>query len=107
MPRLWYKVRVVATVLGDEDLGPLKVLRGGGWDHHDLMGYEFLPPPWLIRIRVTIDVVDLLVSFEEVTLRFFRIFLLIDPFGHLEYFIYETLESVAVLGLVLPLGWKM
>jgi hypothetical protein len=42
--------------------------------------------------------------FGEVTLGFFRLFLLIAPFGHLEYFIYETLESVAVLGLVHSLG---
>jgi hypothetical protein len=44
------------------------------------------------------------VSFREVTLRFFGLFLLIAPFGRLEYFICETLESVAVLGLVLSLG---
>jgi hypothetical protein len=58
----------------------------------------------LIRIRATIDVVDLLMSFGEVTLRFFGLFLLIDPFGRLEYFICEILESLAVLGLVLFLG---
>jgi hypothetical protein len=44
------------------------------------------------------------VSFVEVTLGFFRLFLLIGPFGRLVYFICETLESVAVLGLVLSLG---
>jgi hypothetical protein len=60
----------------------------------------------LIRIGATEDVVDLLVSFGEVTLRFFGLFLLIDPFGHLEYFIYETLESVKVPGLVLSLRVK-
>jgi hypothetical protein len=43
-------------------------------------------------------------SFGEVTLRFFGLFLLIGPFGRLEYFICETLESVIVLGLVLSLG---
>jgi hypothetical protein len=43
-------------------------------------------------------------SFGEVGLRFFGLFLLIGPFGHLEDFICETLESVAVLGLVLSLG---
>jgi hypothetical protein len=58
----------------------------------------------LIRIRATIDVVDLLMSFGEVTLRFFGLFLLIGPFGRLEYFIYEILESLVVLGLVLFLG---
>jgi hypothetical protein len=33
-------------------------------------------------------------------------FLLITPLGHLEHHIYETLESVAVSGLVLSLGVK-
>jgi hypothetical protein len=46
------------------------------------------------------------VSFGEVVLRFFGLFLLMGPFGHLEYFIYETLKSVTVLGLVLFLGVK-
>jgi hypothetical protein len=44
------------------------------------------------------------VNFKEVALRFFRLFLLIGPFGCLEYFIYETLESVTVLGLLVSLG---
>jgi hypothetical protein len=44
------------------------------------------------------------VSFREVTLGFFRLFLLIVPFGRLEHLIYETLESVVVPGLVLSLG---
>jgi hypothetical protein len=44
------------------------------------------------------------VSFEEVALGLFRIFLLIGPIDHLDYFFYETLESVAVLGPVLSLG---
>jgi hypothetical protein len=43
------------------------------------------------------------VSFEEVALRFFGLFLLIGPYGRLEYFICETLELVTVLGLVLSL----
>jgi hypothetical protein len=43
-------------------------------------------------------------SFGEVTLGFFGLFLLIGPFGHLEHLICETLESVTVLGLVLFLG---
>jgi hypothetical protein len=43
-------------------------------------------------------------DFEEDTLRFFGIFLLIGPFGHLEHLIYETLELVVVLSLVLSLG---
>jgi hypothetical protein len=29
---------------------------------------------------------------------------LISPFGRLEYFIYETLESVTILGLMVSLG---
>jgi hypothetical protein len=44
------------------------------------------------------------VSFGEVTLRFFKLFLLIGPLGRLEYIIYETLESVTILGFVLSLG---
>jgi hypothetical protein len=47
------------------------------------------------------------VSFGEVALMFFGFFLLIGPFGRLEYFICKTLESVAVSGLVLfPGGGK-
>jgi hypothetical protein len=44
------------------------------------------------------------VSFVDVALVFFGLFLLIRPFRHLEYFICETLESVAVLGLSLFVG---
>jgi hypothetical protein len=44
--------------------------------------------------------------FGEVTLGFFRVFLLIDPFGHPEHLIYKTMESVAVPCLVLSLGVK-
>jgi hypothetical protein len=29
-PRLWHNVRVVTAIEGDGDLGPLKVLGGGG-----------------------------------------------------------------------------
>jgi hypothetical protein len=97
---------VITAVKGDGDLRPLKVLGGGGWDRHDLPDCEFLLPSWLIRIGTTIDVVDLLVSFREVALRFFMLFLLIGPFGRLEYFSCETLESVAILGFVLSLGVK-
>jgi hypothetical protein len=43
------------------------------------------------------------VSFGEVALGFFRLFLLIDPFGCLDHLICEALESVAVLGLMLSL----
>jgi hypothetical protein len=54
----------------------------------------------------TIDAVDLLMTFGEVTIWFFGLFLLIGPFGHLEHLICETLESIVVLGLVLSLGVK-
>jgi hypothetical protein len=64
----------------------------------------FLLLPRLIRIRATIDVVDILLSFREVSLRFFRLFLLIGAFGCHEYLICETLESVRVSGLVLSFG---
>jgi hypothetical protein len=43
-------------------------------------------------------------SFGEVDLGFFRPFHLIGPFGRLEHLICETLESVAISGLVLSLG---
>jgi hypothetical protein len=43
-------------------------------------------------------------SFGEVTLGFFRLFCLIGHSGRLEHLICETLESVAVLGLVLSVG---
>jgi hypothetical protein len=42
--------------------------------------------------------------FREVTLEFFGLFLLIDPFGRLEHLVYKTMESVAVPCLVLSLG---
>jgi hypothetical protein len=40
-------------------------------------------------------------SFGEVTLGFFWLFLLIDPFGRLEHLICKTLVSVTVSGLML------
>jgi hypothetical protein len=42
-------------------------------------------------------------SFGEVTLGFFGLFLLIGPFTCLEHLICETLESVIVQGLMLSL----
>jgi hypothetical protein len=42
-------------------------------------------------------------SFGEVSLGLFRLFLLINPFGRVEHPIYKTLESVIVSGLVLSL----
>jgi hypothetical protein len=45
-------------------------------------------------------------SFGEVTLGFFMLFLLVGPFGHIEHLIYETIESVIVSSLVLFLGVK-
>jgi hypothetical protein len=47
-PRLWNKVWVVTAVEGDGDLGPSKVLGGGGSDCQDLPGYEFLLPLGLV-----------------------------------------------------------
>jgi hypothetical protein len=44
------------------------------------------------------------VSFGDVTLNFFRLFILISTFDRLEYFICETLVSIAVSGLKLSLG---
>jgi hypothetical protein len=46
-------------------------------------------------------------SVSEVALGILRLFLLIGPFGRLENLICETLESVAIPGLVLSLGVKM
>jgi hypothetical protein len=43
-------------------------------------------------------------SFGEVTLGFFRLFLLIGPFGRLEHLPCETLESVVVPSVMLSLG---
>jgi hypothetical protein len=56
--------------------------------------------------RPTVDVVDLLMSFGEVALRFLMLLLLIGLFGRLEHLIYETLESVVVPSLVLSLGME-
>jgi hypothetical protein len=75
---------VVTTIEGDGDLVPLKVFRGGGRDCHDLLGYEFLLPLRLIGVGSTIDVVDLLMSFREITLSFFGLLPLIDLLGLLE-----------------------
>jgi hypothetical protein len=44
------------------------------------------------------------VSFREVALGFFKLFLLIAPFGRLEHLICKILESIAVPGLVFFLG---
>jgi hypothetical protein len=44
------------------------------------------------------------VSFRDVALRFFGLFLLIGPLGRLEHLICKTLEFVVVSGLVLSLG---
>jgi hypothetical protein len=95
---------VVTTVKGNGDLRPFKVPSGIRWYRHDHPGCEFLLSPLLIWIGATIDVDDLLMSFREVTLGFFSLFLLISPFGRLEHKICETLESAAVSGLVLSLG---
>jgi hypothetical protein len=104
LPQLWNKVRVVTVVEGDEDLRPSKVLRGGGSDHQDLPGCEFLLPFGLIRVGATKNIVDLLMHLTEVTLGILGLLLMIGRFGHLENLIYKTLESVTVSGLVLSLG---
>jgi hypothetical protein len=46
-------------------------------------------------------------SFEEVALVLWGLFLLIVPFGRLEHLICKILESIAVSGLVLSLGVKI
>jgi hypothetical protein len=102
-PRLWYKVWVVATVEGNGDLRPSKVLGGGGYDRHDLLGYELLHPLGLIRVEATKNVVDLFMSLGEVAIGILGLLLLI---GRLENLICKTLESVVVFGLVLSLGVK-
>jgi hypothetical protein len=43
-------------------------------------------------------------SFREVALVLFKLFLLTGPLGRLDHLICETLESVTVLGFVLSLG---
>jgi hypothetical protein len=73
-------------------------------DAHDLPSCEFLLPPWLIWLRATINVVDLLVSVGEVALGLLGLFLLISTLGHLENLICKTLESVTISGLVLFIG---
>jgi predicted benzoate:H+ symporter BenE len=45
-------------------------------------------------------------SFVEVALALFRLFLLIGPFGRLEHLICESLESVTMSGIVLSLGME-
>jgi hypothetical protein len=97
---------MVAAVEGDGDLEPLKVLRGGGRDHHDLPGCEFLLPLRILGDGSTVDVVDLLMSFREIAIWFFGLLLLIGLLDHLEHLICEILESNAVPGLVLSLRVK-
>jgi hypothetical protein len=76
-PRLWYKVRMVTAVEGNGDLGPSKVLGGGGTDHQDLLGYEFLLSLGLIRVGTTKNIVDLIVSLGEIALGILGLLLLI------------------------------
>jgi hypothetical protein len=45
-------------------------------------------------------------SFGEVALLFFGLFLLISLFGLLEHLIYKILKSIVVPGLVLSLGME-
>jgi hypothetical protein len=105
-PRLWYKVRVVTAVERNGGLRPFKVLGGGGVDRHDFLGCEFLLPLGLIRVGFRKNVVALFMSLEEVALGILGLLLLIGRLGRLKNLICKTLESVAVLGLVLSLGVK-
>jgi hypothetical protein len=105
-PRLWDKFRVVATVDGDGDLEPSKVLGGGGSDCQDLSGCEFLLPLGFIRVRSTKNIVDLLVRLGEVMLGILGLLLTIGRFSRLENLICKTLESVTISGLVLSLWVK-
>jgi hypothetical protein len=105
-PRLGYKVQVVTVVEGNGDLGPSKVLRGGGFNRPNLLGCEFLLPLGLIRVKATKNVVDLFMSLREVALGILGLLLLISQLGHLENLICKTLESTTVSGLVLSQGMK-
>jgi hypothetical protein len=97
---------VVTAVEGNGDLRPSKVLRGGGFNCPDLLGYEFLLPLGLIRVKATKNVVDLFMSLREVALGILGLLLLIGQLGHLENLICKTLESTTVSGLVLSQGMK-
>jgi hypothetical protein len=44
---------------------------------------------------------------QDVALLIFGLLLFIGLLGHLEHIICETLEPIAIMGLVLSLGWKM
>jgi hypothetical protein len=102
-PQLWYKVRVVVAVKGNGDLGPSKVLMGGGTNRQDLPGCEFLLPLGLIRVGATKDIVNLLMRLREIILGILKLLLLIGRLGHLENLICKTLKSITVSGLVLSL----
>jgi hypothetical protein len=106
-PRHWNKVWVVTAIEDDGYLKPSKVLGCGGLDHQDLLGYELLLPLGLIWVGVTKNIVDLLVCLWEIAIGILKLLLMIGQFGRLENLICKTLESVAVSGLVLSLGWKM
>jgi hypothetical protein len=93
-----------ATVEGNGNLRPSKVLGGGRTDREGLPGCEFLLHLGLIRVEATKNIVDLLVDLGEVTLGILGLLLLIDWLGRLENLIGQTLESVIDSGLVLSLG---
>jgi hypothetical protein len=98
---------VVTAVEGNGDLGPCKVLGGGGTGRQDLPGCEFFLPPRLVRVGATKDIVDLLMHLGEVTLGILGLLRLLGRLGRLDNLICKTLESVAISGLVLSLGWKL
>jgi uncharacterized integral membrane protein len=56
--------------------------------------------------QATKNVVDLFMSFEEETLVILGLLLLIGHLSRLENLLYKSLESIAVLGLVLSLEVK-
>jgi hypothetical protein len=98
---------VVRIVKGNGDVRQSKVLEGGRIDRQDLLGYEFLLPLGLIRVGATKNIVCLPVHLGEVALGILGLLLMIGQLSRLENLICKTLESIAVSGLVLSLGWKM
>jgi hypothetical protein len=101
--QLWDKVWVVAAIEGDGNLRSLQVLEGVRPYCHDLPDGKLLLLPRLIRVRATVNVVDLLVSLGEVALRILGHLVLLGLSSRLENFIDKPLQLVAVLSLMLSL----
>jgi hypothetical protein len=72
---------VIALVKGDWYLGPLQVFRGTRADRHDLQRCELQLSLGLIGVRLTKDVVDLVMSLREVVLEVFCLLFLFNLFG--------------------------